>query len=103
MPRYIDADALKEQIALCSKILKNGKKDNLQYMIGVSSTLLQIYNWVDKVQTADVAPVLRCKDCRNFRQYHNSETDGLCFINTDGVVYMKTDDFCSYGERRNDG
>ena len=37
---------------------------------------------------ADVAPVVRCKDCRYFKMYK-------CRMG-----YSKHDDFCSYGERK---
>lgn len=38
--------------------------------------------------TADVAPVVRCKDCRYFKLYK-------CRMG-----YSSHDDFCSYGERK---
>lgn len=37
---------------------------------------------------ADVAPVVRCKDCRYFKMYK-------CRMG-----YSSHDDFCSYGERK---
>lgn len=40
------------------------------------------------IPTADVAPVVRCKDCRYFKMYK-------CRMG-----YSKHDDFCSYGERK---
>lgn len=52
--------------------------------------------------TADVAEVVRCKDC----SYCQNASQGyLCLriLNiTDGMhfVYNKPNDFCSYGERR---
>ena len=49
---------------------------------------------------ADVAPVVRCKDCNK----------GHPELGTGGCVWcvrygrdVNTDDFCSYGERRGDG
>ena len=51
---------------------------------------------------ADVAPVVRCKDCKHYDM-------GVCLkIYSDGNVHSaawqsrKPDDFCSYGERKND-
>lgn len=61
----------------------------------------------------DVAPVVRCKDCK-----HWHEETGWCnqhshFIGAKGEAchpwesadwkMLNADDFCSYGERRNDG
>ena len=40
---------------------------------------------------ADVAPVVRCKDCKH-------EFGGSCIIC--GFQKRKPDDFCSYGERK---
>ena len=51
---------------------------------------------------ADVAPVTRCKDCKHYDM-------GVCLkIYSDGNAHpeawqsRKPEDFCSYGERKND-
>ena len=56
---------------------------------------------IESLEPVDVAPVVFCKDCRKRRK------DGYCtkFIqNISGIAsawYMpQDDDFCSYGERR---
>ena len=56
--------------------------------------------------TADVAEVVRCKDCRYYRNHPN----GLCYLHTEPkenergysgeAVCVEPDDFCSCGERR---
>lgn len=46
---------------------------------------------VSAIPTADVAPVVRCKDCRKFKTY-------ACRMVASGY-----DDFCSYGERKDGG
>ena len=43
------------------------------------------------IPAADVAPVVRCKDCRKFKTYS-------CRMVASGY-----DDFCSYGERKDGG
>lgn len=43
---------------------------------------------LDEIPAADVAPVVRCKDCRKFKTY-------ACRMVASGY-----DDFCSYGERK---
>lgn len=48
---------------------------------------------LDEIPAADVAPVVRCKDCKH-------EFGGSCIIC--GFQKRKPDDFCSYGERKDD-
>ena len=53
---------------------------------------------LEKVPAADVAPVVRCKDCQNWKRNVGltDSPNGHCFehdIDTNGR------DFCSYGER----
>jgi hypothetical protein len=49
---------------------------------------------IEKLPTADVVPVVRCKDCKYYNVYrlecHNPHHNGI--INCEG--------YCSYGERR---
>lgn len=63
-----------------------------------------------KVKTPDdVAVVVRCKDCKHYRNYPN----GLCYLHTEPktnargysgeAVCVEPDDFCSYGERKDGG
>ena len=55
---------------------------------------------------ADVAPVVRCQECKNAYINAFSAASGvlICLLFTnraDGVrMVMQADDFCSYGERR---
>ena len=56
-----------------------------------------------KLPAADVAPVVRCKDCKHYDM-------GVCLkIYSDGNVHSaawqsrRPDDFCSYGERKDCG
>lgn len=44
--------------------------------------------------TVDAVEVVRCKDCKYFY-------DGVCSIHADKVL-MDNDDFCSWGERKDD-
>lgn len=43
-----------------------------------------------------VAPVVRCKDCK---YYKPDEYECGCDF-AGGLPYVKADDFCSYGERK---
>lgn len=53
-----------------------------------------ILDLVDSVPTADVVPVVRCKDCK-YRDGTPGQPNILC-------AQMHEDDFCSYGERKED-
>lgn len=48
----------------------------------------EIVDALENISAADVAPVVRCKDCRYFKMYK-------CRMG-----YSNHDDFCSYGERK---
>lgn len=55
------------------------------------------------IPAADVAPVVRCKDCKWFIKNNNDEWWGCWLYHTIKVVpedAPKPDDFCSYGERK---
>lgn len=56
-------------------------------------------NDIARFPTADVVPVVRCKDCKHF----NIGVLGLnwCAAHSyDELIECKENDYCSYGERR---
>lgn len=60
---------------------------------------LEPSQYIEILPAADVAPVVRCKDCQNWKQNVGfiDSPNGHCFehdIDTNGQ------DFCSYGERK---
>ncbi len=67
-----------------------------------------IVQQIDRFPAADAAIVTRCKDCK----YYRSHPNGLCYLRTEPkknergysgeAVCVEPDDFCSYGERRDD-
>ena len=64
-----------------------------------------IIGLIDEQIVVDAVPVVRCKDCRY--NYGNAEgreynpNDIVCtYFDTDG---MDANDYCSYGERKEDG
>ena len=89
MSRYIDADAL----------IQLGLQDGAYEYVSVQE--------IADFPTADVVEIVRCKDCKYMCHY----TDGHfeCRLLSDlkpiPTTYctMNADDFCSYGERREDG
>lgn len=50
---------------------------------------------IEKIPAADVAPVVRCKDCKHYQPV--TPTCGNCFRTT---FIQHPDDFCSRGERK---
>lgn len=54
---------------------------------------------IKNIPAADVAPVVRCKDCAHATLYEDSE--GLYCTNICGLfTRVMDDDYCSYGERK---
>lgn len=51
---------------------------------------------VEQMSPADVVPVVRCRDCKHWKSYY-----GRCYKHDE--YGMASDDFCSYGERREKG
>lgn len=47
---------------------------------------------IDSIPVADVAPVVRCRDCKHY--------DGKWFCNICGIPSRRPYDFCGYGERK---
>lgn len=52
----------------------------------------QAYCWAKAMQTVDAVPVVRCKECKW------AGGDFVCYRGV--MVQHKTEDFCSYGERK---
>lgn len=92
MSEYIDRDmaeqALNKEAAL---ILRK-----MPY-ITIADSVDRMIKIVQEVPTADVAPVVRCKDCR----WRGSEECAMFYRCECGEqhTWEMDDDFCSYGER----
>ena len=99
MARYIDADKLIDKL------------EDLQFNAPVMTPVMKIYNVIELVEdqpTADVAEVVRCKDCVDYipnadldheQLPNNLEADGYC---DNWLKYTNETNFCSDGERRTD-
>ena len=88
MDKYVELEAVKAEVR---------KRLNNPAIIG---WLIRI---VDAVPAADVAPVVRCKDCKWFADNNGGEWYGCWLFN--GIFHGQSDiptsdDFCSYGERK---
>ena len=59
--------------------------------------------------TVDAMQVVRCKDCKHWRDSwlapDGKHSHGYCYMeeSDDVIVGRWDDDFCSYGERKNNG
>ena len=64
------------------------------------ATMLDVRRDLADIPAADVAPVVRCKDCRysGFDPEYGKRWCERCW----GSMLVQDDDFCSYGEKRED-
>ena len=96
MARYIDADKFKRDL---NQSLKGYRR--LDEKCAVMNCIVEL----DEQPTADVVEVVRCRDCKhNVANWKHDELDGtdytdiVCdYFMTDG---MYPNDYCSYGERK---
>ena len=79
MAEYIEREAFKQKYLCCGYLPEMSEKE------------------FDEFPTADVAPMVRCKDCQNCQGMHGVSGILLC-MNHLGTVLP--DDFCSYGKRK---
>lgn len=85
MAEYIEREALR-------KVLESWRDAHADCDDEQGCGLLEDVIWeVDAQPTADVAPVVRCKDCKH-------EFGGSCILC--GFQKRRPEDFCSYGERK---
>ncbi len=69
----------------------------------------QAYCWAKAMQTVDAVPVVRCKDCKYYRESRVLAPNKFCFrlnhpTEPGKIGYnFADDDFCSHGVRRNEG
>ena len=108
MSRYIDVTDLSKQISDFKRAVNSPNSD---YMTGYLCALSVTEGMIAKTPTADVVEYVRCKDCKKWEHYENTSGAGYChnkkfcftynakFDNEFTPVTMP-DDYCSYGERR---
>ena len=93
---YIERDALLRDI-----------EDAVVFSVGrnePSAELRGAGKIVDRIRcapTADVVEVVRCKDCKHWNK-DAMACDTLPWVNSSEHANWYADDFCSYGERRDD-
>ena len=109
--RLIDADELKRAI-LFERDKIPFKLPGATYELGICKPnhhgnsmrggIRKALRCMEQCKTVDAVPVVRCKDCK-----HYDKNALWCDINS--FIFSEThynwyeEDFCSYGERKNDG
>lgn len=68
---------------------KNGNK---HFINGIETVL----EYAEQLPTVDAVPVVRCRECK---YYKPDELECGCDF-AGGLPYVKPDDFCSYGKRK---
>lgn len=74
------------------------------YATAYNTCLNTAENLIKEQPTADVVPVVRCKDCKYFEIDEEDELGeckcGYIAVSYNGALYPHRTDYCSYGERR---
>ena len=96
MAEYIEREALMRRI----KEIHCAECDSYHGVRCRACWVDDTLDYIDSEPAADVAPVVRCKDCKHYYM-------GVCLkIYSDGNAHQeawqsrKPEDFCSYGERK---
>jgi hypothetical protein len=53
---------------------------------------------IDRLPTVDAVEVVRCKDCKHYMLWEDSDENKTC-AKLIGLMVSDPEDFCSYGER----
>lgn len=104
--RLIDADALIEAWGLQDCVKYGNETAEQQYHSYSSMMLYEIKDMIDDAPTIDAVEVVRCKDCADFRPWGDQSKLGDCMIyvcDGEDPFTMEETDFCSDGERRQNG
>lgn len=93
MAKYIKLDGIKARLEDLVDWCQDLRRSGLEQALAM----------LNEEPIADVAPVVRCKDCKHYDM-------GVCLkIYSDGNAHpeawqsRRPDDFCSYGERKDGG
>ena len=93
--RLIDANALITEIqGTSSKVAKNAPYEP-EWFTRLAARQVEILYLIDEQPTVDAVEVVRCKDCKHWSM-------GYCnhFAYYSYEPMTNEDDFCSYGERK---
>ncbi len=101
MGRYIDAEKFKHSLELS---IKSWSRDCNSKASTIKTTYQEVLHRLETMPTADVVEVVRCKECKHCELRYPVKAIGeepiegyYCYPNQ---RYVKSTDFCNYGERR---
>ena len=106
--RLISADKAKEVL---KHLLYETAMDNDLDIADIYEDIAEkrLNTWIELIPTVDAVEVVRCKDCKWYKESKHSELRPIRFCyrlrNNDGVPVgynWDDNDFCSYGERKED-
>ena len=94
MARLIDADAIIEDLELLAKHEESFRQ----------SVILGVAHTVKVRSTIDAVKVVRCKDCKHYKPQKKSAhwENRANYCGRIVTIRVQPDDFCSYGERKDD-
>ena len=86
--RLIDANALAKAL----------ESENIRIAVDKG----KMFRLIDNAPTVDAVEVVRCKDCEHYVDGPYDNGDMMC-DNWGEWIFPHEDDFCSYGERKDNG
>lgn len=102
IPEYIDREKVVESIDRVIANLRKSARTNLENR---AIDLVQYTrDYLSKIPAADVAPVVRCQECRHYKEIRTKKYGNpICRCTRMGKYDMdypvRPYDFCSYGEK----
>ena len=76
-------------------------KANMAVLMDAAPYFEKAAQMLEKLPAADVAPVVRCKDCKYSCKDGTGRTcEGYWYELSEFAVSVEDDGFCSYGERK---
>lgn len=96
MSRYVDTD----------KVYETARKYHKDFAQSIAD-LTSLREVLEDTPPADVTEVVRCKDCKYFLDKQRKNHQGICMCGEKDTSYAADfypylDDFCSYGERKDE-
>lgn len=96
MSRYVDMD----------KVYETARKYHKDFAKSMAD-LTSLREVLEDTPTADVVEVVRCKDCKYFLDKQIKNHQGICMCGEKDTSYASdfypyADDFCSYGQRKDE-
>ena len=93
MDKYVKANRVKEKCAESCKYVRVGNEEYLS--VG------DVCKIVDEMPFGDVTEVVRCKDCKYCEEM--TSKSGFCTSERSVLFIVRYTDYCSHGERINNG